>query len=257
MKEKAALPKVTRDMFLSQLNWTAGFIVVILIISIIKTIIDVVQGNDVEGFFSTIFISGNIYMLIIGILAIYFLPYFVGNGISRKNFFFGGLLASIGLSVVIPIIALVLSFLEQLLFKAISIDYKVQVLNEIDFDESFVAVIVQSIILPPHIDPESNLIAAIAVLALNIFMYYLLGWLISASFYRFDTVTGIVFIVGAIVLKMMHDAFLRIILELPVYGLFSMLDPLPLGIAVVAFILIFLIPIGLIRLLTRKVAVKL
>src|SRR5699024_12454545 len=59
------------------------------------------------------YVAANIYMLVIGIIAINFLPYYVQNGVTRKNYFIGNVFAGVGLSIVIPVLIYIISFLEK------------------------------------------------------------------------------------------------------------------------------------------------
>lgn len=256
MKQPSIFPKVAIDMFVVQAIWTAGFLGIMLLINVVKTIMAGFRGNEVEGFFNSVFVAGNIYMLVIGILAIYFLPHFVGNGVTRKDYFFGTVLSSIGLAITIPIITGLISILEKIVLNLINIPLKVQTLNEVDISGNIIGDIVQSIIISPHVDFQSNWGLAMAVLALNIFISYLLGWLISASFYRYGTVIGLASILTAIVFKMLKDTFLRMSLDLSAVGWFSSLEDLPIGIALLGIVVIILLSIWFIRMLTKRVAIK-
>ncbi|WP_077620702.1 hypothetical protein [Bacillus sinesaloumensis] len=256
MKQQPIFRKVATDMFVVQSIWTGGFLGVMLIINIVKSVIAGSQGNEIEGYFSSIFIAGSIYMLVIGLLSIYFLPHYVGNGVTRKDYFMGTVIASIGLSILIPIVTIIVSFLEKFILHFFNIAYKEQTINSVDVGDHIIGEIVQSIIISPHVDPQDNWLLAMGVLSLNIFVYYLLGWLISASFYRFDVIVGIGFILIGINIKMLKDTLLRISLDLPIPGWFSSLDFLPSAFALISILLIILLSIWLIRLMTKRVAIK-
>ncbi|WP_078382070.1 hypothetical protein [Sutcliffiella halmapala] len=257
MKQHAIFPKVATDIFFTQLKWASGFLGVLFIVNIGKLVLSSIYGYEAEGFFSSIFVAGNIFMLVVGILAIYFLPHYVGNGVTRKDYFTGTVLASIGLSITIPVIAFLVSILEQFILNMVNIALRAQTINDVDIDDNIIGDIVQSIIITPYVAPQQNWLLAIGVLSLNLFINYLIGWLISSSFYRLNVVAGLGFILLAINIKMLKDTFLRISLDLPVPGWFSNLDFLPSGIALVGILLLVIISIWLIRLLTRRVSVKL
>jgi len=260
MKQTAIFPKVANDMFWVQLFWALGFLGVMLVINIIKIIIATFQGNEPNSYYDSIFIAANIFMLVIGILAIYFLPHYVGNGVTRKDYYKGTLLASVGLSITIPIITICISLLEQMILKNIDkVSFKAaNIINEVvlEIDSNIVGDIVQSIILTPYVDPQSNWFLAICVFSLNIFMYYLAGWLISTSFYRFGAGTGLGFIIIALIVLMLEDVLLRISLDLPIPSRFSTLGSLPLSITILSILFIIFISIWIIRLLTKRVTIK-
>jgi len=258
--------KVTGDLFWTQMTWTFGFLGIMFIINLIQIGFNVFQGTEVEGgFYASIMIAGNIYMLIIGITIIYFLRYYVELGVTRKAYFIGALLASIGLSIVIPIITLLVLFLERfILTNVLNLSYKVQdinaILNEVlvDLEGSFggvIAEIVLSFILSPNLDPFSNWLLAIVVFALNLFIFYLLGWLISAGFKAGGTITGLAFIVLAVGMNLMKDTLLRISLDLPLAERYLAFDSLSLGVTLPGLLLLIIIPIWIIRQLTKKATI--
>lgn len=257
MNQQSTFSKVAKEMFLVQLGWAGGFLGIVLVINIVKSFITGYQGSDVEGYFSTIFIAGNIFMIVLGILAINFLPHYVGMGVTRKDYFIGAFLASLGITIFIPIMTIIISRLEQILFNMIDISYKVQTINEVNIKDNIIGDIIQSIIISPHVSPQDNWLLAAIILGINIFIYYLLGWLISVSFYRLDVISGIIFIFISVVLKMLKDTFLRIALDLPVVGWFTSLENfLPSGIAWLGILLVIIATVRLIRKLTSRVPIK-
>jgi len=260
-------PRVAADMVWSQMSWTFGFLGVMLVINIIQRVINVVQGTEVDGgLYASLLIASNIYMLIIGIISIYFLPYYVENGVTRKDYFKGTLLASIGVSIAIPIITLLMSVVERfILTNLLNMSYKAQNLNEIfnevvmDIDSgvgSFIADLVLSVILSPNMDPSSSWLLAMAVFALNIFVFYLLGWLISAGFYADGTIGGLLFIIISIVINILKDTLLRIALDLPFSARFAALEVLSPWFAVAGILILILFVIWVIRLLTKRVPIE-
>ncbi|QKY71490.1 hypothetical protein [Lentibacillus sp. CBA3610] len=259
MRQPAVFLKVARDVFWMQLSWAFGFLGIMLAINIFKIIRSIIQGSGVDNYYNAVFVAGNIFMFVLGILFMYFLPYYVENGVTRRDYFKGGLIASVGLSVIIPIIASGISAVEQFVITNVSnLTFNEPDINSVvlEIDSNIIGDIIQSAILTPYIDPASNWILAMAVFSINIFIYYLLGWFISASFYRFDTVTGLGFILIALITLMLQDTLLRISLGLPVLERFAVLESLPSGIIIPGMFLVILILIWVIRLLTKRIAIK-
>lgn len=261
MKQRIFL-KVAKDMFRVQMSWAFGFLGIMLAINIFKIIRATIQGTGVDNYYNSVFVAANIFMLVIGIIAVYFLPHYVENGVTRKDYFKGTFIASIGLSVIIPIITIGISSLQLFILKNIDkISFKEADFNSVVLEVNndvgdIIGDTVTSIILNPYIDPQSNWILAIDIFSLNIFMYYLIGWLISASFYRFDTLTGLGSILIAFIILTLEDTLLRISLDLPVASRFSTLEFLPLGVTVLGILFLILISIWIIRSLTKRVKVK-
>lgn len=258
MKQSRIFPKIANDMFFVQLLWAFKFLGVALAIHIFKIIQGFIQGYEVDSYYNVVFVFSNIFILVVGILSGHFLPKFVENGVTRKDYFKGTLLSSIGLSAAIPIILICISQLEQLVIKNMGkISFKELDINSILLEIGDIRTdIVHSIFFSPFVDPKSNLVLAIAVFTLNLFMYYLVGWLISASFYRFANGIGIGFIVIAFIILTLEDVLLRISLDLPVSSRFEILDSLPLGMIVFCLFVLIFISIWIIRLLTKRVSIK-
>lgn len=254
--------KVAKDMFWVQMSWTFGFLGITLAINILKIIRATIQGNGADNYFNSVFVVANIFMLVIGIISIYFLPHYVENGVTRKDYFKGTLIASIGLSVIIPVMTVIVSKLQLLILKNIDkisfLDADINsIVSEIHHDVGdIISDVVTSIILTPYVDPQSNWVLAIGILSLNLFIYYLIGWLISASFHRFDTLTGLGFILIALIILTLEDTLLRISLDLPVASRFLTLESLPFGVIIVGILFLILVSIWIIRTLTKKVTIK-
>lgn len=259
MKQKADFPKVIMDMFLIQMSWALGFLGIMLAINIFEIIRTITLGGGADHYFNAVFVAATIFMLVIGITSVYFLPHYIENGVTRKDYFKGTLIASIALSLIIPVIAFCVSAIEQVIVTNITrVNFNDPDINSVilEIDSEFIGDIVQSVILTPYVDPSSNWILAMAIFSLNIFLYYLLGWLISAGFYRFDTITGLGFILIALVFLMLTDTLLRVSLNLPVLDSLAVLNSLQVGMAVVGIVSIVLVSIWIIRLLTKKITVK-
>jgi hypothetical protein len=256
MKNNSIYLKVARDMFIIQLTWALGFLGIMLLIHIVKLVLASIQGNGIDYYFDSVFIATNIFMLVVGIISVYFLPHYVENGVTRKDYFKGAVLGAVGLSISIPIITFLVSRLSNFIVSKIdSVSFRAQIINDVESDGNLIGDIVQSIILSPYVDPDNNWILAIAIFSLNIFIYYLAGWFISSGFYRYHTVIGLVFILFTLIAVTLKDTLLRNLLELPVLDRFSAID-FPDMIAIPGLIIISAIFLWLIRLITRRVTIK-
>ncbi|TQR16265.1 hypothetical protein [Psychrobacillus soli] len=259
MKQKAIYPKVATDLYWVQLFWALGFLGVLLVIQIIKTILSITKGIEMNQYFDAVFIAANIFMLVIGIISSYgFLPYYVGNGVTRKDYFKGTAIASVGLSITIPIIASLVSVIQIFLVNVVNLSIlkdsslgKNAPVNE----DGLIGEMIQSIILTPFVDLQSNWLLAIFVFALNIFIYYLVGWLIGSGFYRFGVLFGLICIIIAFIIIYAQDILLRIVLDLPVHDMFASLQ-LPIYASGIGIFVLIVITLWMIRQLTKRVAIK-
>ncbi len=259
MKQPAIFPKVAKEMFSVQMSWTVWFLGIVFAVNIIKIISAINQNTEVDNLYNAVFVAGTIYMLIIGIISISFLRHYVENGVTRKDYFKGTLLAALGLSIIIPLIAYMVSQLQLLLLKNIeTVSVKTAEFNSVvlDVDDHIIGEIVTSIVFAPYIDPQNHAWLALAVFSINLFTYYVLGWFISVGFYRFHAGAGLAFIFIALIIVSLEDVFLRVSLDLPVLSRYEMLESLPAGILLLFALLLIVLALSIIRLLTKRVAIK-
>ncbi len=256
MHKPVSYPRTALDMFLVQGTWTIWYLAIVFIINQASTF---VFGNEMEPFYSSGYVSTNVYMLIIGIIAIYFMPYYVGNGITRKNYFIGGVIAGIALSIVIPIAVYIISLAQKLIvkwFAAAEISGRALDNIDIDVDGNIVGELVQAVILTPFVSPDSNLIQSLALFAFHIFVFYMIGWLIGSAFYRLGVIGGLVSIAVSIALLFVKDSMIRLSLGLPLFQNFSALGQIPSSLAIPIAFAVVLVLIVLIRLLTKRAPIK-
>src|SRR5699024_8751350 len=116
--------------------------------------------------------------------------------------------------------------------------------------------LVQSFIFTPFVELESNWVLAITVFALNIFTYYVVGWLIGAGFYRYSVPVGLFCIVIGFIVVSIQDLILRIALNLPVRDAFASID-LSLYLAIPGTLALIGITLWMIRKMTKRVSIKL
>ncbi len=213
-----------------------------------------------NSYFDAVFVSSNIYMLVIGIIAAYaFLQYYVSSGVTRKDYFKGAAIASVGLSFSIPIIASVIAALQIFIINLMNFPIltRSQLANRFTEDDgNLIGNFIQSIILTPFVDLQDNWLVAIVVFASNILMYYLVGWLIGSGFYRYGVLPGLLCIVIAFVVLYAQDLLLSIALDLPVHDMFASLD-FPVFVSIVGIVILVSIVLWMIRQLTKRAPIKL
>lgn len=265
MKAKAVFPKVATDLYITQFIWALNFLGFLLFLQIAKPIlarIPYLKMNNklnVGNYFDTVFVSANIFMLVIGIIVVLgFLPYYVNNGVTRKDYFKGAAIASLGLAISIPIVASIIYGLQKIIMKMTSfpiVEKSALSKQLLGSDEDFIGDLVQSVIITPFVELETNWLLAIVVFALNLFTYYLVGWLIGSGFYRFGLPVGLLCIAISFVLVYVQDLLLSLALDLPVQAQFTSLN-IPLSLAIIGTLVLGSIVLWMIRQLTRNVPVK-
>jgi hypothetical protein len=218
-----------------------------------------INGNEINNYFSGVYMASHIFMLVIGIISTYgFLGFYVGNGVTRRDYFKGATLSAIGLSIAIPVIASIVSVVERWfinlthLYTAESNPFASQGIVE---ESNLIGDIVKSVVHSPFVDLHGNWLLAILIFALNLLTYFVVGWFIGASFYRFDILIGLGAILLSIAILFTADGLLRAALELPVHEVFASLS-LSLPIFVLASLILLGIVLWFIRQMTKKVSIK-
>ncbi|MFB1050026.1 hypothetical protein [Paraliobacillus sp. JSM ZJ581] len=247
------------DLLAIQMKWTLFSLGIFTLINVIQKFF----SSNVDSFYYAGYISSNIYMFVIGIIAISFLTHYVENGITRKNYFYGNVIASIGLSIIIPIILYVVNLVELFIinrFTAFTSDnisinsIMVDVVN--DVDGNIIAEIVLSMILSPFISLETNVILSLSLFSINIFVFYIIGWLIGAAFQRLGVIGGLLFIIIGVTLIGVKDSMLRLALDTPLFKSFSFLEVVPEALALPVIFLVIVATLIMIRLLTKRTSIS-
>lgn len=261
--KKLIYPKIAVDMFWIQLFWALGYLGVLFVIHVIKIVTSLINNDGVSPYFANVYVTSNIFMLVIGIISTYgFLQYFVENGVTRKDYFKGAALASIWLSLSIPVVTSLVSLLEFAIIKMVNINFFVDksmfLVESEDFGgpiKNIFGNVVISIVLPPSVSLTDHWLLAVLVLALNLFCFYLIGWFISASFYRLGGVVGLVSVIISFIIVFSYDFLLRTVLNLPAVAMFGAIQ-VPMVVAAIGIIIIISITIWMIRQLTKRVPIK-
>ncbi len=262
MKSKSNALKVAVDLFLEQMGWTLWFLGILLIIHVVRIFNSIYAGKDLEHFFLSSYYAADIYMLVIGIIIGYgFYPFFVKHGVTRKDVFRGGVLAAGLLSAAIVLTAAVITAAEYSVVNIANLPLHLN--STLEFtegvDDDVIGNLVLLIVLGPLVDFSSHGLLSLFVYMTNIFTSYVIGWFISAVFYRYGWTMGLGSIVlatlfflirglvwgGDVARELAADWVPPAILELPLYG------------SVAGTIVLIGGILWLIRLLTQRVTIKL
>ncbi|MGI2329054.1 hypothetical protein [Planococcus sp. YIM B11945] len=185
MKKSILYKKAALDIFWEQAKWSAWFFAVLIVIHAVVMYFNLGNETEVAGFFEFSRYSTSIFMLVCGILAAYgFMTYFVQQGISRKDVYRGIALAALGLAIALTLIPLFLNGIEYLLVSFTPL--------ELNF-------------MSPG--SSADWFWETIVYMLNVFTFYLVGWMISIGYYRFGWLIGFAFIALAIIAFSFNDYF--------------------------------------------------
>ena len=260
MKQKSIVSKVAVDLFREQMKWSLWFLSFLVFAHIVHQVIVLnfgEAGDSVGDFLTFSYGSSKVYMLVIGIVSAFsFLARYVNRGITRKDFYKGAVLAVIGLSFAIAFLATLFKGIEYLIMDVTKLSHLIDYSSGSNFGDSTIYFPV-GITDSTHLDFSGNWFLALFLYSINILTYYLIGWLIGAGYYRFGWIIGFGFIALSLLLVTTLGFLWEGELGDPIAKWLS-IDAVsfPLSISIVGNILLIGIALWLIRLLTRRVAIK-
>ncbi|SDZ61634.1 hypothetical protein SAMN05421736_12154 [Evansella caseinilytica] len=242
MKAKNNMVKVTTDMSLLQLSWSAWFLSFVLIAYAFfaSTFFQRLGvGGDMEisreGFVLFAYNPAKIYMLVIGIISVSsFLKFYVQQGVTRKDYFFGATAAAVIVSVILMSVAGIATVVEGWIHSAAG-------------SSTFLG-------------EESSLIVIVIVCAVQILVYYIAGWLIGAGFYRYGVLVGMLYIALATAAVFVADILLEVEQKNPLEMLFRFTNisfqELPFYVSFVGAFLLLAVMLWIVRATTKRVPIK-
>lgn len=262
-KRKNHYLKVGIDMFTVQGGWTVWFLGIITIVHLVKALIAIKMGSSQEDFLVSSFVSSNMFLLVIGIIAVFgFLPFFVKNGITRKDFFKGSVLAAIGLALLLISYSLLITGIEYAIVHFTNIPLVIDNSTTGTFSQGegdiLIARIIKMVFVSPFIALDNNWFVSILLVGLNFISSYSFGMLIGSGYYRYGWVAGFGFIGISIVLMILWDLLWGSELGEPLSGLLGIKSlELPVIASAIGSVLIIAVILRLIRGLTSRVVIKL
>ncbi|MEG6616747.1 hypothetical protein V6C27_10005 [Peptococcaceae bacterium 1198_IL3148] len=262
MKQKTNYSRIAIDSFVVQSKWALTALGIIITIYTIRLWVANISGNQLGDFFTSYYHAANIYMLVIGIItASGLMPFFISNGFTRKDFFKGGALAALGVSIAIAILFGIITGLEHTLGNVVNLPLEIDQSSGIGFAEKATDNVLASLILmiidvPFMALSSGNWSLPLLIFCLNLITYYVLGWMIGAAFYR-NNGLGIGVIMLSVVFLIIRD----LLWGREPGGLLATLIPfsaidLPLLTSVVGTITIIGLILCIIRLITSRMAIK-
>ena len=221
MEQKAVFPKVAKDMYQEQMKWTIWYLAFVLFAQITHIFLvyySIDDDSTVRGFLTFLFGSAKVYMIVIAIISVNgFLSYYVGQGVTRKDYWAGSVLAALGLTVTIIFFSTVLTYLQYGILEMFQLSH----LLSDEFLDGNWSLVIQYLF--------------------SIFIYYLAGYLIGVGFYRFRWIAGLGFVA----------LFLLSVTVLEWSEKYSF------GLSIFSSVIVIAVFLTLLRLCTKNIAVKL
>ncbi|MFA9557684.1 hypothetical protein ACERII_10300 [Evansella sp. AB-rgal1] len=236
LKDASTAVKVSSDLFFTQMKWAIWFVGIVFVVSLV--IPRFVTDVDHIHFLAFIFQPTKIFMLVIGILSCFaFLGYYVGNGITRKDYFIGTVVGAGGVVIGIMAIASVLQGVLLLV--------------------GMVTTYVPNTSHGDVLGTESVWLVPFVGYSLSGLAYFVAGWLISIGFYRYGGIGGAISIISAIIYVGLTDMGWERGSSLQFFGFIQIpLPDLSLPFAMVTTVVLLVVGLWVIRRLTKRVPIK-
>ncbi|WP_017185683.1 hypothetical protein [Alkalibacillus haloalkaliphilus] len=227
--------EIAKDLYTEKFKWALWLIIGTVIVKYgLYMFGDLIEGFDsteLSGFISFTSNPARIFMLIAGLLSTYvFLTFLVQSGITRREYYYGTLMSAIGLSLTIPSIYLVLDAIEWVLYTFTPYNFGYTNLSDSALLEEFVSY------------------------CFIILFYFMVGWFITIGFYRYNWISGLLFILIAVISGMVIGAFWGD--EIEIFGISINLGSLPILLSSLVTIIATIVLIVINRLLTRDIKIK-
>ena len=170
--------QVSEDQFKTYLKWLLVILAAATVLHVGTLIITQIFTGAVIEIYSSFYDVSSIFMLVVGIMAVYpGLRQYAFHGVSRISYFKGTLSAAAKISVVSLLLALIASLIQYGFLQMGSIgDDAVLVLGDSHGD---------------------NIFTASVGYLLSIFTTFLVGWAIGLAFYKHGVLTGVLSVIAS------------------------------------------------------------
>lgn len=228
--------KIAVDLYGIQMKWVAWCLPIVYVFYFVTVwFLDEPEIKSMSLLAFT-FQSATIFIFICGILSsLTFLPMYIKLGVTRKSYFQGAILSSIGLAITIISITAIVTWLISLAKMNV---FKDMVLSTYEVNGWLVTIISYIIVIT---------------------IYFIAGWLVGIGFYRYGGIGGFVSIVVATVIISLNGLLWAFSTPRPIMGLFSLNIPVPpvaIAIAIVGSILIASLSAILVYKIVKETPIK-
>lgn len=236
MGTKRVFKKVALDMSLVQSVWAGWFIGIVFIIYVALNFFGgnvEVNGQNLDSHSFLTFTSSaaKIFMLVIGIISVSgFLTFYVQQGITRRDYFYGSAISSVVIALGLMAFAWIVTFIEGFINPEIA--------------------------HPTFLGSKTSWFFVALVFCLYIIVYYMAGWVIGAGFYRFGA-GGLLYILLALIMV----GFVETLWELSdsnflLYFFDFGKGEIPLSVSFLGTFAIIALAMVIVRVVTRRVRIK-
>ncbi len=232
--------KVSFDLFSLQMSWSLWFFGITTVVYFVLGAVAFSDSDSLElSFFAFMLQPAKIYLLVLGILSISsFLPFYLQQGVTRRDYFIGTTLSAIGLSITLAAMSGIVTLILYLIHRWLSLP---------DF-----------ISFTSDIYPDASLMIDFAVFIVTSLAYYVAGWFIGIGFYKYSALLGMSFIALSLLFGALIDLLLKS--ESGIFQYLVDFNPdafsftLPISLLIIIFVIGMILTV--IRRLTRTIPVK-
>ncbi|WP_020618043.1 hypothetical protein [Paenibacillus daejeonensis] len=237
--------KVIKDMTLWQLTWSlyllGGVIIFFFGLRYFASEATFLNLRD-DSFMNRSFLDftvqpGSIFMLVLGLMSVSgFLTFYVKQGITRRSYFTGAAVSSLIVAGVVTAAGAIIHVIINALMPNME--------------------------WLPVMGYEGSELAVLPLMVLQMYLFYLLGWIINGMFYRYGVLAGMVSIAGSVMLLIGVSFAISPSVDMPLvvterFDWPALSSGMSLAVSLPLLALVCVILLAVMRLMTKRVRVKL
>lgn len=240
--------KIAGDLTLYQLIWAAFFLAAVVVFFFGMRIfsggeplfgIRIFSGEEsihTRPFLDFLLQPGSGFMFVLGVISVTgFLTFMVKQGVTRRTYFFGTAVSSFIVAAILTAAGVLIQLILQIF------------MTNIDWQ--------------PVLGYEDAPVTAGLMMLCQLYLFYLIGWMIGCTFYRFGFLAGLFSIAGSFLLLLGISYLISSDNSLPAtvigrLGLPELSGEVPLYVSLPILLLIAVILLAVMRMMTKRVRIR-
>ncbi|WP_440896489.1 hypothetical protein ACS127_00335 [Amphibacillus sp. Q70] len=234
-KNHSNIAKLSFDFYTMQMQWSLWYLAIVIAISLIAPLFIPQMNEGQWNFVEVIYNASKIYLVVVALFTCFaLLGYMVKSGVTRRDYFYGTMIAAVGVSFSLMIMA------------------------------SIISVVIEWIGYQPYsqtisfLDTTSTWFVPILSLSLILLSYYIAGWIIAVGYYRFGGLKTVGFVILAFSFVSLIDLLWEGEMVYPFFSkAFSFsLDGMPILYSFGITLILMGLALWLVRLITKRIPIK-
>lgn len=230
------ITKLAFDFYTLQMKWATWYLIIVTAISVFVPMFlsGRIEGDISWSVLQGIYSASKIYLFVVAIILCFaMIGFMVKSGVTRRDYFYGTAIASVGVSFSIIIIGALITFIIDLIGLK-PYDPTLRFLNS-----------------------DSTWLLPIISLSLILTSYYLAGWIVAAGYYRFGGVKTVGFVGITLVFVSMIDLLWEGEISYPIISIFDLsLTEFPALYSIVLTLILIGLALWLVRIITKRTPIK-